>query len=162
MMMRNSLRVGARQARVRVNMGLVTATPVRHLNIHEFQSSDLMAEFGVNVPPGIPVTTVEEAVKAAKEIGDDEVVIKSQILAGGRGLGTFKSGLQGGVHVIKSDEVCALRRTIARPRLAQCVFAAPAVMSLFACGYACGGWLMAGGRVGGGRAAAAVGRGVCD
>ena len=42
---------------------------------------------------------------AAKQIGDDEVVIKSQILAGGRGLGTFTNGLQGGVHVIKTDEV---------------------------------------------------------
>jgi len=29
------------------------------------------------------------------------VVVKSQVLAGGRGLGTFKSGLKGGVHIIK-------------------------------------------------------------
>merc|ERR1711957_1104352 len=50
-------------------------------------------------------TTVEGAVAAAAEIGDDEVVIKAQILAGGRGLGTFKSGLQGGVHIIKTSEV---------------------------------------------------------
>ncbi|KAJ1397855.1 Succinyl-CoA synthetase-like [Sesbania bispinosa] len=33
------------------------------------------------------------------------VVVKSQILAGGRGLGTFKSGLQGGVHIVKKDQV---------------------------------------------------------
>ena len=46
-----------------------------------------------------------QAVAAAKEIGDDEVVIKSQILAGGRGLGTFANGFQGGVHMIKSSEV---------------------------------------------------------
>lgn len=38
-------------------------------------------------------------------IGDQEVVIKSQILAGGRGLGKFTNGLQGGVHVIKTSEV---------------------------------------------------------
>lgn len=31
--------------------------------------------------------------------------MKSQILAGGRGLGTFKSGLQGGVHIVKADQV---------------------------------------------------------
>ena len=42
---------------------------------------------------------------AAAKIGDDEVVIKSQILAGGRGLGTFKNGFQGGVHVIKTSQV---------------------------------------------------------
>lgn len=34
-----------------------------------------------------------------------QLVVKSQILAGGRGLGTFKSGLQGGVHIVKTDQV---------------------------------------------------------
>jgi succinyl-CoA synthetase beta subunit len=64
-----------------------------------------MAAKGVNVPFGIAAKTVDEAVAAAKEIGDEEVVIKSQILAGGRGLGTFANGFKGGVHVIKSSEV---------------------------------------------------------
>ena len=32
------------------------------------------------------------------------MVIKSQILAGGRGLGKFKNGYQGGVHIVKADE----------------------------------------------------------
>ena len=32
-------------------------------------------------------------------------MVKSQILAGGRGLGTFKSGLKGGVHIVKTDQV---------------------------------------------------------
>eukprot|EP00545_Synedropsis_sp_CCMP1620_P009617 CAMPEP_0119015782 /NCGR_PEP_ID=MMETSP1176-20130426/11608_1 /TAXON_ID=265551 /ORGANISM="Synedropsis recta cf, Strain CCMP1620" /LENGTH=380 /DNA_ID=CAMNT_0006969103 /DNA_START=221 /DNA_END=1363 /DNA_ORIENTATION=+ len=64
-----------------------------------------MKECGVNVPFGIAAHTVADAVKAAQEIGDDEVVIKSQILAGGRGLGTFTNGMQGGVHIIKTSEV---------------------------------------------------------
>lgn len=34
-----------------------------------------------------------------------QLVVKSQILAGGRGLGTFKNGLKGGVHIVKRDEV---------------------------------------------------------
>jgi succinyl-CoA synthetase beta subunit len=78
---------------------------VRRLNLHEYQSAQLMAAKGVNVPFGIAAKTVDEAVAAAKEIGDDEVVIKSQILAGGRGLGTFTNGFQGGVHMIKASEV---------------------------------------------------------
>ena len=82
-----------------------TLTQVRHLNLHEYQSAQIMKDSGVNVPFGIAANTVDEAVAAAKEIGDDEVVIKSQILAGGRGLGTFTNGLQGGVHIIKTDEV---------------------------------------------------------
>ena len=43
-------------------------------------------------------------------MADDEnqVVIKSQILAGGRGLGKFTNGLQGGVHICKAAEAPAL------------------------------------------------------
>ena len=66
-----------------------------------------MAAKGVNVPFGMPAKSVAEAVAVAEKIGDEEVVIKSQILAGGRGLGTFTNGFQGGVHVIKSSEVAA-------------------------------------------------------
>ena len=69
-----------------------TLSHARSLNIHEYQSANLMVKHGVNVPFGIAVSTVDEAVAAAEEIGDEEVVIKSQILAGGRGLGTFTNG----------------------------------------------------------------------
>jgi len=75
------------------------------LNLHEYQSAQIMKDSGVNVPFGIAAHTVEEAVEAAKTIGDDDVVIKSQILAGGRGLGKFTNGLQGGVHIIDTKEV---------------------------------------------------------
>lgn len=34
-----------------------------------------------------------------------QLVVKSQILAGGRGLGKFKDGFQGGVHIVKVDKV---------------------------------------------------------
>mmetsp|Transcript_6652 Transcript_6652/g.10151 ORF Transcript_6652/g.10151 Transcript_6652/m.10151 type:complete len:415 (-) Transcript_6652:118-1362(-) len=78
---------------------------VRFLNLHEYQSSQIMSDSGVNVPFGIAAHSVDEAVAAAAKIGDEEVVIKSQILAGGRGLGTFTNGLQGGVHIIKTSEV---------------------------------------------------------
>jgi succinyl-CoA synthetase beta subunit len=84
---------------------LPARTFVRRLNLHEYQSAQLMAAKGVNVPMGIAAKSVAEAVAAAAKIGDDEVVIKSQILAGGRGLGTFKNGFQGGVHVIKTSQV---------------------------------------------------------
>lgn len=64
----------------------------RFLNLHEYQSAQILAQGGVTVPRGIAVTSVEEAVAAAKELKGDDVVIKSQILAGGRGLGTFTNG----------------------------------------------------------------------
>ena len=37
---------------------------------------------------------VQKASEQIECISDDEVVVKSQILAGGRGLGTFKSGFK--------------------------------------------------------------------
>ena len=58
-----------------------------------------MTAAGINVPKGIVVSTPAEAAAAAKTLGPlggGEVVIKSQILAGGRGMGTFKSGFKVG------------------------------------------------------------------
>ncbi|XP_021713842.1 succinate--CoA ligase [ADP-forming] subunit beta, mitochondrial [Chenopodium quinoa] len=79
---------------------------LRRLNIHEYQGAELMSKYGVNVPKGVAVSSVDEVQKAIKEsfAGQDEVVVKSQILAGGRGLGTFKNGLKGGVHIVKTDQ----------------------------------------------------------
>jgi hypothetical protein len=37
-----------------------------------------------------------------------KVVVKAQILAGGRGLGTFTNGLQGGVHIVPAADAPAL------------------------------------------------------
>merc|ERR1712023_497335 len=42
----------------------------------------------------------------AKDFPGDEAVVKSQVLAGGRGLGHFKeNGFQGGVHIVPKDKV---------------------------------------------------------
>lgn len=51
-----------------------------------------------------------QVVDAANKLKDakGEVVLKSQILAGGRGLGTFKNGLKGGVHIVKASEIESL------------------------------------------------------
>src|SRR5256712_3234304 len=64
---------------------------------------------GVPVPPGNCATTPVDARSAAEKLfaaGHKRVVVKSQIHAGGRGKGTFKSGLEGGVKVCSSaDEI---------------------------------------------------------
>ncbi|KAL0370392.1 UNVERIFIED_CONTAM: Succinate--CoA ligase [ADP-forming] subunit beta, mitochondrial [Sesamum angustifolium] len=80
---------------------------LRRLNIHEYQGAELMSKHGINVPKGVAVGSVDEVRKVLQEVfpNQSEVVVKSQILAGGRGLGTFKSGLQGGVHIVKADQV---------------------------------------------------------
>lgn len=79
----------------------------RQLSLHEYQSLKIFSDFGVGVPKCSVVTSLDDVVTTANEFGD-EVVMKSQVLAGGRGLGYFKeNGFQGGVHVIKTAEAMA-------------------------------------------------------
>merc|ERR1712205_174944 len=73
--------------------------PVRNLNLHEYQSATIMREHGVNTPKGGTAKSAAEAEKIATELASDNMVIKAQVLAGGRGLGTFDNGFKGGVHV---------------------------------------------------------------
>jgi succinyl-CoA synthetase beta subunit len=79
------------------------------MNIHEYQAKAVLKEFGVPVPRGKPVFSVEEAEAAAKELGGPVWVVKAQIHAGGRGKGKFKetdAGDKGGVRLARSvDEV---------------------------------------------------------
>ena len=79
------------------------------MNIHEYQAKQLFKQFGVAVPEGDPCDTPEEARAIADRLvagGSEMLVVKSQIHAGGRGKGTFKSGFQGGVKLSKSpDEI---------------------------------------------------------
>jgi succinyl-CoA synthetase beta subunit len=78
------------------------------MNIHEYQGKQLLSKYGVAVPKGHVAYTVDEAVKAAEELGGGVCVVKSQIHAGGRGAGRFQGNPdgKGGVRVSKSvDEV---------------------------------------------------------
>jgi succinyl-CoA synthetase beta subunit len=72
------------------------------MNIHEYQAKELFEKFGVATPPGRAASTPEEAEKIAAELGTNDLVVKVQIHAGGRGKGTFKNGFKGGVHLCKS------------------------------------------------------------
>jgi len=69
------------------------------MNIHEYQAKAVLRDFGVPVPRGIAAFSVDEAVKAAADLGGPVWVVKAQIHAGGR-------GKAGGVKVVKSvDDV---------------------------------------------------------
>ena len=69
------------------------------MNIHEYQARELFEKFGVAAPRGKVARTPDEAEAAARALGTDQLVIKAQIHAGGRGKGTFTSGFKGGVHL---------------------------------------------------------------
>jgi succinyl-CoA synthetase beta subunit len=77
------------------------------MNIHEYQANQLLSQYGVTFPRGEPCSTSQEVRAAAERLlgaGSKGVVLKSQIHAGGRGKGTFKSGLQGGVKLCNTAD----------------------------------------------------------
>lgn len=73
----------------------------RCLNLHEYQSKQLMADSGVSVQRFKVAENLAQAQEISRSLNVEEFVIKAQILAGGRGKGTFSSGLRGGVKLTK-------------------------------------------------------------
>ena len=67
------------------------------MNLHEYQSKRLFADYGIPVPDGIPATTPDEAADAANKLGGELWVVKAQVHAGGR-------GKAGGVKLARSPE----------------------------------------------------------
>lgn len=69
------------------------------MNLHEYQSKNILRKFGVIVPEGRMTDSAEDAAEIAARIsdiaGNDTWVVKAQIHAGGRGKG-------GGVKVAKT------------------------------------------------------------
>lgn len=74
------------------------------MNLHEYQSKELLASYGVRIQRGIMAESVEDAVNAAAKLTEDTGtswhVIKAQVHAGGR-------GKAGGVKLAKSLEEVA-------------------------------------------------------
>ena len=69
------------------------------MNIHEYQTKELLRGYGVAVPDGRVAHNVDNAATIAEELGGERWVVKAQIHAGGRGKG-------GGVKIASSiDEV---------------------------------------------------------
>jgi len=69
------------------------------MNLHEYQSKQLFAEYGIPVPEGLPAKTAEDAAQCARQLGGNLWVVKAQVHAGGR-------GKAGGVKLCKTiDEV---------------------------------------------------------
>ena len=73
------------------------------MNLHEYQSKEILSKYGVKVQRGLTASTADEAVEAAKKVteetGSGWHVVKAQVHAGGRGKG-------GGVKLAKNlDEV---------------------------------------------------------
>ncbi len=66
------------------------------MKLHEYQSKQIFARYGVPIPKGRVAATATEARQIAEELGS-RVVIKSQVLVGGR-------GKAGGIRLAKSPK----------------------------------------------------------
>jgi succinyl-CoA synthetase beta subunit/malate-CoA ligase subunit beta len=66
------------------------------MDIHEYQAKEILANFGVDIPPGALAYSPEQAAYRAREIGGEAWVVKAQVHAGGR-------GKAGGVKLCRSD-----------------------------------------------------------
>lgn len=66
------------------------------MKLHEFQSKQLFARYGIPIPRGKVATSPEEARAIAKELGKP-VVVKAQVLVGGR-------GKAGGIRLARTPE----------------------------------------------------------
>ena len=66
------------------------------MHLHEYQTKQLLADFGVASPPFVVAASVDEAVKAFKTLNIGEGVVKIQVHAGGRGKAGGVEKFQGG------------------------------------------------------------------
>merc|ERR1711981_406002 len=76
----------------------------RELSVHEHVSMSLLKDAGVPVPNFGVAKSAEEAKQIAQDITTNDLVVKAQVLAGGRGKGSFKGGYKGGVKLVYSPE----------------------------------------------------------
>jgi len=81
----------------------------RCISLHEYQSKKILDDNQLNVQRFQVVDNPQDAKRAGEELMKTiakELVIKAQVLAGGRGKGTFDSGLKGGVKLTKDPVEC--------------------------------------------------------
>lgn len=67
------------------------------MNLHEYQSQELLAQFGIPVPEGELASSVEEALAIYARMDSKQVVVKAQVHAGGR-------GHAGGIRIVEDKQ----------------------------------------------------------
>lgn len=71
---------------------------LRYLNLQEHFSQTILNEHKITTPKFKVVKSAKEAEQAARDLLTKNLVVKAQVVTGGRGLGKFDNGFQGGVH----------------------------------------------------------------
>jgi len=94
------------------------------MNLHEYQSHKLLREFGLNCVKGSVANSTDEAHRIAQAYFDFagdagcDLVVKAQVLCGGRGKGAFSNSYKSGIHLCHSaDEVANVAKKMLGQRL---------------------------------------------
>ena len=67
------------------------------MNLHEYQAKQLITKYGISVPKGIAIKSIDDVDQSIAELKSSSYVIKAQIHAGGR-------GKAGGVKIVNSKK----------------------------------------------------------
>ena len=67
------------------------------MDIHEYQAKQLISKYGVNVPIGEVIYQPHEAITVVSWLNEEEIVVKAQVHAGGR-------GKAGGIKIVNTIE----------------------------------------------------------
>ena len=67
------------------------------MNLHEYQAKQLIAKYGISVPKGVAIKSLEEVDQSIAQLESYSYVIKAQIHAGGR-------GKAGGIKIVTSKK----------------------------------------------------------
>lgn len=73
-------------------------TQIRSLNLQENISQGILNDYNIKTPRFGVAKCAPGAEKVARDLLTKNLIVKAQVLAGGRGLGSFKNGFKGGVH----------------------------------------------------------------
>lgn len=71
---------------------------IRYLSLQENVSMTILNDHGITTPKFRVAKNEKEAELGAKDLLTKNLMVKAQVLSGGRGLGRFDNGYQGGVH----------------------------------------------------------------
>lgn len=72
------------------------------MDIHEYQAKQILKKYGIPVPPFSTISKLGELAQAIQELGTDNVVLKIQVHAGGRGKAGGVKAAQGLAEITKT------------------------------------------------------------
>ncbi|OAD59236.1 Succinyl-CoA ligase [ADP-forming] subunit beta, mitochondrial, partial [Eufriesea mexicana] len=82
----------------------VAVQQIRHLQVHEYVAYTLLKDAEIPTPPFGVAKTPDEAEKIAADLKTKDIVLKAQVLAGGRGVGHFKDTNVSGVVMCETPQ----------------------------------------------------------